>query len=85
MSAADLKTLDEKWDSMYDTAMYYVRMGETNGLPVTDGLQAGVEVTPGYPTRNHGMWHELIPVYEIEWIETDKDFIMQRYETIRIG
>lgn len=85
MSAADLKTLDEKWDSMYDTAMYYVRMGETNGLPVTDGLQAGVEVTPGYPTRNHGMWHELIPVYEIEWIETDKDFIMQRYETVRIG
>lgn len=85
MSAADLKTLDEKWDSMYDTAMYYVRMGETNGLPVTDGLQAGVEVTPGYPTRKHGMWHELIPVYEIEWIETDKDFIMQRYETIRIG
>lgn len=85
MSAADLKTLDEKWDSMYDTAMYYVRMGETNGLPVTDGLQAGAEVTPGYPTRNHGMWHELIPVYEIEWIETDKDFIMQRYETVRIG
>lgn len=85
MSAADLKTLDEKWDSMYDTAMYYVRMGETNGLPVTDGLQAGVEVTPGYPTRQHGMWHELIPVYEIEWIETDKDFIMQRYETVRIG
>jgi hypothetical protein len=24
-------------------------------------------------------------VYEVEWIETDKDFVMQRYETIKIG
>lgn len=85
MSSSDKKLLDEKWDSVYDTAMYYVRMGETNGIPVTDGLQAGIEVTPGYPDRTEGIWHELIPVYEVEWIETDKEFVMQRYETIRIG
>jgi len=24
-------------------------------------------------------------VYEVEWIETDKDFVMQRYSTVRIG
>ena len=85
MSAADRKLLDEKWDSIYDTAMYYIRMGETNGLPVTDGIQAGTEVTPGYPDNREGIWHELIPVYEVEWLETDEEFIMQRYETIRIG
>ena len=85
MSAADRKLLDEKWDSIYDTAMYYIRMGETNGLPVTDGIQAGTEVTPGYPDNREGIWHELIPVYEVEWLETDEKFIMQRYETIRIG
>ena len=85
MSASDIKLLNEKWDSIYETAMYYIRMGETNGIPVTNGLQAGTEVTPGYPDRTEGIWHELIPVYEVEWIETDKDFIMQRYETIRIG
>lgn len=28
---------------------------------------------------------EIIPVYEVEWIEVDKDFVMQRYQTIRIG
>ncbi len=85
MSREDRKTLDEKWEDIYDTAMYYVKMRETNGIPSTDGLQAGYEVTPGYPTVQEGFRNELIPVYEVEWIETDKDFVMQRYKTTRIG
>ena len=85
MKQKDRKLLDEKWEDMYETAMYYVRMGETNGIPNTDGLQAGYEVTPGYPTVQEGLRNELIPVYEVEWLETDKDFVMQRYRTIRIG
>jgi hypothetical protein len=24
-------------------------------------------------------------VYDVEWLETDKDFVMQRYNSIRIG
>lgn len=85
MKQSDRKLLDEKWDSVYENAMYYVRMGETGGIPNTDGIQAGVEVTPGYPDSRTGTMHELIPVYEVEWLETDKDFVMQRYKTIRIG
>ena len=87
MKQSDRKLLDEKWGDIYDNAMYYIRMGETNGIPNTDGLQAGYEVTPGYPQqlREGGFNSELIPVYEVEWLETDKDFVMQRYKTIRIG
>ena len=85
MNSADRKLLDEKWDAIYDTAVYYVRMGETNGIPTTDGLQAGTEITPGYPDSRAGQYHELIPVYEVEWIEVDKDYVMQRYTTVRIG
>lgn len=85
MKQKDKKLLDEKWDSVYENAIYYIRMGETNGIPNTDGLQAGTEVTPGYPDNKTGITHELIPVYEIEWLETDKDYVMQRYKTIRIG
>ena len=85
MKQSDRKLLDEKWDSVYENAMYYVRMGETGGIPNTDGIQAGVEVTPGYPDSRNGTMHKLIPVYEVEWLETDKDFVMQRYKTIRIG
>ena len=38
----------------------------------------------GYPD-DVGSNIRLIPVYEVEWIETDDNFVMQRYETIRIG
>ena len=85
MSKEDKTLLEEKWDSIYDTAAYYVRMGETCGIPSTDGLQAGTEVTPGYPDSRAGIYHELVPVFEVEWIDVDKDYVMQRYETIRIG
>lgn len=85
MTTTDRKLLDDKWGSIYDTSMYYVKMREHSGIPCTDGIQAGTEVTPGYPDSNSGAMQELIPVYEVEWLETDKDFVMQRYETIRIG
>lgn len=85
MTASDRKLLEEKWGSIYDTSMYYVKMREHSGIPCTDGLQAGTEVTPGYPDSTSGTMQELIPVFEVEWLETDKDFVMQRYETIRIG
>lgn len=85
MSKADKDNLENKWDSIYKDSMYYIRMRESNGMPITEGLQAGVEVTPGYPDHTISMRQELVPVYEVEWIETDKDYVMQRYETVRIG
>lgn len=85
MTATDRKILEDKWSSIYDTSMYYVKMNEHSGIPCTNGLQADTEVTPGYPDSTSGTTQELIPVYEVEWLETDKDFVMQRYETIRIG
>ena len=53
---------------------------------MTDGLQAGKEIVPGYPTGPYNTYnYKLIPVYEVEWIETDKNHVMQRYNTVRIG
>lgn len=86
MTENDRKILDEKWGSIYENSWYYVHMGvNKEGVPATDGLKAGVEVTPGYPSQGYNMHSELIPVYEVEWLETDKNFVMQRYTTIRIG
>ena len=43
-------------------------------------------VVPGYPDNEYSsIRHQLIPVYDVEWLETDKDFVMKRYNTIRIG
>jgi len=45
-----------------------------DGSPATSGLLAGQEVTPyeGDPIY----YNQVLPVYEVEWLETDKDFVM---------
>lgn len=86
MSANDRDLITEKWDSLYNNALYYAKLGlNKEGMPVTNGILAGTEIIPGYPTEQTSKFYELIPVYEVEWIEVDKDFVMQRYETVRIG
>lgn len=53
---------------------------------MTDGLEAGREIVPGFPDEAIQSYnYKLIPVYEVEWTETDKDYNLQRYETVRIG
>ena len=88
LSKDDIAKIKETWkNNMYYSSSTYVR-SVTNacGGPATDGIRAGEEVTPGYPEKQ---WYrrnwDIIPVYEVEWIETDKKFIMQRYSTVRIG
>lgn len=85
LSKKEVEELKEKWQSIYDNSMMYVRMHtNNNGVPTTTGILADIEVTPGYPQNNIGE-QELIPVYEVEWLETDSDYKMWRYESIRIG
>ena len=68
----------------------YVRSFENMpvGVPVTDGLEAGKEVVPGFPYEYQNTYnYQLLPVYEVEWIETDKEkgkYIQNRYEGVRI-
>ena len=85
LTKEDVSKIKEMWtDSLENTGSYYVRTYNKNGTPATDGIRAGEEVTPGCYEHN---WynHSLIPVYEVEWIETDKNFVEQRYSTTRIG
>ena len=85
LSKEDISKIEDMWtDSLETTGSYYVRSCNPDGTPATDGLRAGEEVTPGYPGQH---WYDrsLIPVYEVEWIETDKKFVEQRYSTVRIG
>lgn len=85
LSKEDIATIKEMWtDSLETTGSYYIRSCNPNGTPATDGIRAGEEVTPGYPEQ-HWYNRSLIPVYEVEWIETDKNFVEQRYSTVRIG
>ena len=87
MTKEDIDSIKELWRDQFDTSTYYVRsFSNSDGTPATDGITAGKEVVPGYPTGPYNSYnYKLIPVYEVEWIETDSDFVMQRYQTIRIG
>ena len=87
MTKEDIDSIKELWRDQFDTSAYYVRsFSNSDGTPATDGIMAGKEVVPGYPTGPYNSYnYKLIPVYEVEWIETDSDFVMQRYQTIRIG
>ena len=83
LSKEDLAKLHELWrDSLESYGSYFVR----NYEHATDGIRAGEEVTPGYPDQEYYKYsNELIPVYEVEWLQTDKNFVENRYSTIRIG
>jgi hypothetical protein len=88
LTKKDVEDIKELWlDHLDVTNSYYMRYISTAaGVPATDGIRAGEEVSPGFPERPYYRYdNNLIPVYEVEWVETDNDFVMQRYSTIRIG
>ena len=71
----DVKKLKDTWpDDFWDNTIY----GHTYSNYIHPANIAG------HPVDEYGM-RKLIPVYEVEWLETDKDFVMQRYSSIRIG
>jgi hypothetical protein len=54
-----------------------------------DGLDAGKTIVPGYPEDSFDSFsYKLLPVYEVEWIDVDKQdgvYVQNRYEGVRIG
>lgn len=86
----DLKIIKENWkEEAQHYGQYYLQGSPGQSFsPHAEGLDYGIEAQLGYPyddRREFYHLYDLLPVYEVEWIETDKDFVMQRYKTIRIG
>lgn len=82
LSKKDIKDIEDTWnDISWDGGSYYVRTTEGS----TMGIRAGEEIAIiGSPDEQY-RYRDLIPVYEVEWLETDKHCVMQRYKTIKIG
>lgn len=88
LTSSERSELKDSFDSIDDgSSSWYIRSYmNADGTPQTKGLWGGEEVAiPGYPNYNGFRNNKLIPVYEVEWIETDRKFVMQRYKTTRIG
>lgn len=83
LSAEDVKKLKDRWLEFYSTySGWYVREDtlEIDSRAI-DNRQTN---HPGHPVSQNWL-NQIIPVYEVEWLETDKDFVMQRYSSVRIG
>ena len=88
MSREDVENLKENWKEELDYSAKYIKLMHTNceSLGIVGDTEAVTE--PGHPGKRNGSYnpnYEQIPVYEVEWIETDKDFVEQLYQTVRIG
>ena len=77
LSRDDIKKLKENWSDDFDEGTIY-------GYTYANSIQPMYANMPGHPIDENGL-QKLIPVYEVEWLETDKNFVMQRYSSIRIG
>ena len=82
LSKQDIKDIEDTWNDLsWDSGVYYVRTAGGNTMGIRAGEEIAIVGTPNEQYR----YRDLIPVYEVEWLETDKQYIMQRYKTIRIG
>lgn len=81
LSKEDRASLRDDWQD-YTTGEYH--RSNSPVVSVYDDMDDDEEEStiPGKPYNDRD---NLIPVYEVEWIETDDNFVMQRYNTIRIG
>ena len=77
LSRDDIKKLKENWSDDFGEGTIY-------GYTYANTLHPMYSNMPGHPIDENGL-QKLIPVYEVEWLETDKNFVMQRYSSIRIG
>lgn len=81
LSKEDIEKIKDRWRNSYSASSTYV-IATTGQL--NTGLRADQEVIPGYPT-DYGFKHQLIDVYEVEWIDVDSDFVMHRHSATKIG
>ncbi len=83
LSKQDLKDLKDNWT---DSDQSYYGRSYTGEITIDEDQEDSdeEETVPGYPENDTHKFN-LIPVYDVEWLDTDKDFVMQRYNTIRIG
>lgn len=80
LSKEDVKELKEKWE---DKESYTEHLVDSVIFDRNSVYKASTQ--PGYPETEYNNKHQLIPVYDVEWLETGDDFKMRRYNTIRIG
>ena len=72
LTKEDFESLDSQHiDHLGDEDLVWIAAVTSRGLPRTPGILAGTEVSV-LPNDIYDIPYELIPVYDIEWIDYDK-------------
>lgn len=95
LSSESRAELEDMYENYSDSSYLYIRAMENQvGCRPIDtgegaGLDAGKGIVPGFPADTYESFnYKLLPVYEVEWIDVDKegdDYIQNRYEGVKIG
>ena len=86
-----VKELNDIWrdGNLYNNS-YIIRsrIPDAQPFPVSQHIGDDINITPGLPEEGNHRLNYFIPVYEVEWIETEKEngvWMKNRYRTVRIG
>ena len=83
LSKEDIQKMKDDWTD--DSIAEYRRdYGPVVSIDEDEEDDEDVDLLPGYPDDDSYKYN-YIPVYDVEWIETDSNYTMQRYNCIRIG
>lgn len=85
LSKEDINRLKSHWRDFSDYGNYVATFRDSL-LANSCSNASATDTLPGHPAKGNGSVRtRLVPIYEVEWLETDKDFVMQRYSAVRIG
>ena len=89
LTETQLEDVDGLFEGGAYSASYYVRSKSNVALPATNNaIGENVEVVPGYPYDSNSFNYQLVPVFDVEWIDTDKEngeYVLNRYSGTKIG
>lgn len=92
LNSEDIETIrNNSGYAVNDSGVYYIRATQGSSASVWNsnhtGVLGGLEVHPTWPGDDYTNSHNgnLWVVYEVEWIEVDKDGVQHRHEGVRIG
>lgn len=91
LNGTTIKELNDIWrdGSAYsNTVLVRANVSDGQPIPVSQHIGDDINVTPGLPEEGNHRVNYFIPVYEVEWIETEKElgqYVKNRYRTVRIG
>lgn len=85
LSKEDVQRLKDKWNDYSEYGQYTAAYRDVHPGGECRHRSTGDQL-PGHPDSSSSSTRmRLIPVYEVEWLETDSNFVMQRYSAVRIS